>query len=124
MLNQRYSNLTPKSYRRLVDRIDRPTSISRALKKKHGYTCQICGVEGFLKKSGERYAEAHHLLPLHELAPSSLVTENVLIVCANCHRKLHYADVEIGLPSPISLRLTINGTSYQVASNIHRPSAP
>jgi hypothetical protein len=73
-LNSRYKDFEPKSYRRLVAQIDRPTSLSRALKKKLGYTCQICGVEGFEKKSGEKYAEAHHLLSLHKLIPGSLIT--------------------------------------------------
>lgn len=98
--------------------IDRPTSISRALKEQLGYACQICGVEGFEKKSGGRYVEAHHLQELHRLAPGSLVSENVLIVCANCHRKLHYADVEVRASSPRTLGITINGTAHRVRRNV------
>jgi hypothetical protein len=117
-LNRQYKNLEPKLYKRLTAQIDRPTSISKALKKKLGYTCQICGIEGFEKKSGGRYAEAHHLLELHKLLPGSLITENILIVCANCHRKLHYADVEVNVLTPTTLEITINGTSYHVQRNV------
>jgi len=117
-LNSQYRDLEPQSYKRLVAVIDRPTSVSRALKEKLGYTCQICGVEGFDKKSGGKYAEAHHLLELHRLAPSSLITENILIVCANCHRKLHYADAEVRVMTATTLKVTINRISYHVQRNV------
>lgn len=117
-LNELYANLKPRAYERMVSQVDRPTSVSRALKKKLGYRCQICGVEGFHTRSGGRYAEAHHLRQLHELAPGSLATENVLIVCAGCHRKLHHASVRIEMTSEITLDVTINGATYQVKRNV------
>ncbi|WP_054259861.1 hypothetical protein [Propionispora sp. 2/2-37] len=47
---------------------------------------QICGAEGFVKHNGDRYIEAHHLVQI----------DNVILVCPNCHRELHYGrDVEV-----------------------------
>lgn len=117
-LNKRFRTLEPNVHERLVHQIDRPTSISNALKKRQNYVCQICGCEGFEKRTGGRYAEAHHLIALHELVPGSLVTDNILVVCANCHRKLHYADVEITDVSDTALDISINGTKYHVERNV------
>ncbi len=117
-LNEHYADLDPRAYQRLVSQIDRPTSISRALKKKLGYKCQVCGVEGFQTKAGGRYVEAHHLRQLHELIPGSLITENVVIVCASCHSKLHYAHVSIETVNSQTLRIVINDVDYMVELNV------
>jgi len=117
-LNSQYKDLAPQSYKTVGGRIDRPTSISRALKEELGYACQMCGAEGFEKKSGGKYVEVHHLVELHKLMPGSLVSENILVVCANCHRKLHYADVEMRASSPRILRITVNGIDHRVRRNV------
>ena len=117
-LNEKFKDLEPRAFDRLVSQVDRPTSVSRALKKKLGHTCQICGVEGFRTMSGSRYAEAHHLRQLHKLVPGSLATQNVLIVCATCHRKLHHASVDIGVPSEAVLEIAIDGETFTVERNV------
>lgn len=75
-------------------------SIGQKLKQVNGYRCQICealGQEplGFIKKSGEPYVEAHHVTPVSELEVGSLSAGNILILCANHHRQMHYGNVSL-----------------------------
>jgi 5-methylcytosine-specific restriction protein A len=51
--------------------------------------CECCSADGFIKEDGTAYLEAHHLLPLSE--KGSDTPQNVIALCANCHRKFHYA---------------------------------
>jgi len=78
-----------------ITRIKRYKKIVDEIKKKYNGHCQFedCGYT-FLKSNGENYAEGHHLLPLAK--GGSQTAENVVILCANHHRMLHYANVEIG----------------------------
>ena len=41
------------------------------------------------------YVETHHIIPVSELEQGSLGTLNLLTVCANHHRQLHYGDVKL-----------------------------
>ena len=54
--------------------------------------CELCTFD-FVEcygPAGEGFAEAHHRTPLHKLNGPTLVSSNNLaIVCANCHRMLH-----------------------------------
>lgn len=52
--------------------------------------CVGCGFGSF-KKYGIDYCEVHHLTPLSELETESETTlEDLAIVCANCHRVIHF----------------------------------
>src|SRR5207244_2776589 len=56
------------------------------------YTCQICDLlfETKYGRLGRGFAEAHHRLSLSRLRPGVVTRVNDLItVCANCHRMLH-----------------------------------
>lgn len=47
-------------------------------------------------RSGSQFVEAHHLVPLQfqDKFDNSLdVPENIIALCPNCHRAIHYADV-------------------------------
>ncbi|MZH03201.1 MAG: hypothetical protein F3745_07370, partial [Nitrospinae bacterium] len=70
--------------------LDRGKSVTNALKNILGATCQICGWEGFEKSDGDKYIEAHHLVQVSEKVPGSLCTENIILLCPNCHRKIHH----------------------------------
>ncbi|MGM0924044.1 MAG: HNH endonuclease [Bacillota bacterium] len=77
---------------KLVSRhIDRGKSVTDALKQILGARCQICHWIGFIKKNGERYIEAHHLTQLSLNKKDSLCSDNIILVCPNCHRQLHHA---------------------------------
>lgn len=57
--------------------------------------CQVCNFS-FVEKYGERgrrIIEAHHKVPIAELkAGTKTRIEDIALVCANCHRMLHYGD--------------------------------
>lgn len=59
---------------------------------RYGYRCQICGFsfEEFYGELGKGYVEIHHIIPLSEReAETTTRIEDVVVVCANCHRILH-----------------------------------
>src|SRR5262249_10192780 len=59
-----------------------------------GTTCQLCGEFGFVKRNGMRYCEVHHLFHLSKNPPPNcLAPEYLVVLCATCHRRMHYADV-------------------------------
>lgn len=79
--------------------------IGKALKVLYNYTCQVCGFT-FIKSDGEGYAETHHL---ENLADKGLdVAENIIVVCANCQRQFHYANVKKLSRDKEKLVVTIN----------------
>jgi 5-methylcytosine-specific restriction endonuclease McrA len=56
------------------------------------YRCQVCGFrfEDRYGELGSRFAEAHHLVPLGTLRGQVRTRlEDLISVCANCHRMLH-----------------------------------
>ena len=69
-----------------------------------GHRCQLCAAVGlnpigFLKASGDPYVEAHHVMPVSHMQVGSLSLSNIMTVCPNHHRQLHYGGgvaVEIG----------------------------
>ncbi|WP_082701595.1 HNH endonuclease [Novosphingobium sp. FSW06-99] len=79
----------------------------------NGFACQICDALGtghgsFIKPNGERYAEAHHVIPDSEQGIGSLGASNINILCANRHRQMHHGDVRIER-MPKSFGLEIDG---------------
>jgi hypothetical protein len=91
LLNEMYKNYPPQKRDSLISaHIDRGTKVTNSLRKILGPYCQICGEEGFVKRNGDKYIEAHHLVQLSLGLPSSLCTDNIILVCPNCHRELHH----------------------------------
>lgn len=90
-LNRQFSLLTPKvRAKKVQNHLDRGTAVTKALKSLLGAKCQICGWSGFAKKDGDLFIEAHHIVQLSEQKEGSLCTDNVILVCPNCHREIHY----------------------------------
>ena len=61
------------------------------------YKCELnCNTELFLRKNSQlNYTEGHHLIPLcyqDDFEYSLDVEANVVSLCPNCHRRLHYGD--------------------------------
>ncbi|WP_306472500.1 HNH endonuclease [Bacillus toyonensis] len=59
-------------------------------KQLHGgkLSCEVCGFE-FYKAYGD-FIEGHHTVPVSELKEGSVTkVEDIIMVCANCHRMLH-----------------------------------
>lgn len=58
------------------------------------YKCEIeTSHVTFLNRNNERFVESHHLIPL-EFQPKFVnsldIKENIVALCPNCHRKMHY----------------------------------
>lgn len=93
-------------------------AVGARLKRANGFKCQICmalGVEpvGFLKPDGEPYVEAHHATPVSALEVGSLSATNIMILCANHHRQMHYGAVAIQR-TPTTFKLTIDGEDIEI----------
>lgn len=74
--------------------------IGQKLKRANGFKCQLCDAFGlnplgFLKANNEPYVEAHHVTPVSALEVGSLEASNIMILCANHHREMHYGAVEL-----------------------------
>ena len=86
--------------RERVSKIIERGPIGAMLKKANGYRCQLCAAMGmdalgFLKPTGEPYVEAHHATPVSAMEVGSLSATNIMILCANHHRQMHYGSVMI-----------------------------
>ncbi len=100
-LEKKYMHASPEVKVRVSKCIERGP-VGALVKKATGFRCQVCealGLDpvGFLKKSGEPYVEAHHVMPVSTKEVGSLSASNVMTVCANHHRQLHYGGVEVAI---------------------------
>lgn len=71
---------------------ERAASLARERKVRDNYECQVCGFrfEAIYGDIGSAYAEAHHRVPLSHLKGRVRTTiDDLVTVCANCHRMLH-----------------------------------
>ena len=71
---------------------ERAPSLARERKALDEYECQVCGFkfEDIYGEIGFAYAEAHHRVPLSHLKGRVRTTvDDLVTVCANCHRMLH-----------------------------------
>lgn len=98
-LEKKMKNLKPKVKERVSTFIERG-SIASKIKQITGYKCLVCEAFGenplsFQKKNGENYVETHHVEPVSNLKKGSLSIANLLTVCANHHRQMHYGNVEV-----------------------------
>jgi hypothetical protein len=119
LFNQQYQTAVPHKRYIISEQVARPGSITDYLKKLYNYTCQICGEQGFVQVNGTHYIEAHHITELHKLIPGSYCSDNIIIVCANCHRKLHYSTVSYSLiNSGKNIMATINGESFPFSRHL------
>lgn len=116
-LNERYNGTAPAKRQTLVERyLDRGIAVTRVLKQILGPVCQICGVRGFPTRSKEWYIEAHHLTEVSQRLPNSLCSENIILVCPTCHRKLHHARYTCE-PSEMSICVSMLGEKVTIPRN-------
>jgi predicted RNA-binding protein with PUA-like domain len=98
-LEARYLDASPEARERISRTIERGP-IGAQVKRLNGFKCQLCAVLGcnpigFKKKNGEPYVEAHHVMPVAKRQIGSLSASNVLTLCANHHREVHFGFVEV-----------------------------
>lgn len=81
------------------EKVIRKTSVYQRLPKVKEDTldrakgrCEICGEPApFITKEGKPYLEVHHIIALSEEGVDH--TSNTVALCPNCHRKMHYAEL-------------------------------
>lgn len=98
-LEKEYASAVPEIQERISKHIERG-NIAKEYKKIAQYKCQICEALGkreyvFKKKDGMYYIETHHVISVSSLQQGSLGLKNLLSVCPNHHRQLHYGNVKI-----------------------------
>ena len=111
-LEQKYLHAAPEVKHKLSKVIERGL-IGALVKRANGFKCQVCealGHEpiGFRKKSGDPYVEAHHVMPVSKREIGSLAASNVMAVCANHHRQMHYGGIDVTI-KPTSFEFEIDG---------------
>ena len=116
--NRKYKDVTPARKITISDTIVRPGAITDYLKMLNDYTCQICKVKGFKQSNGSYYIEAHHITELHNLITGSYCSDNIVIVCPTCHKKLHFAKVIYNITGNKEINVIINGKDYKFSRNI------
>ena len=123
-LNSKFRNLAPKERNeRLQTYLDRGSAVTKSLKTILGAKCQICGWNGFQKrgvkaeKNNECFIEAHHLTQVSEKSEGSLCTDNIILVCPNCHREIHYGkNLSVSLNTS-SIEITLSNYSTTIPKN-------
>lgn len=116
--NAKYREVAPYRQPALSRRIARPGAIADYVKELHGHRCQLCNVPGFLRKNGKLYAEAYHIIELHQLIPGSYCSDNIIVVCPTCRKKLRYAPVEYDVSDHVRVRVRIGTSEYWFERNI------
>lgn len=73
-------------------RRERNRRLAALVKARDGFRCKVCDLlfEARYGEIGRGYAEAHHVVALARLAVGKrIVGDDLITVCANCHRMLH-----------------------------------
>ncbi|ALM47821.1 hypothetical protein AMR72_02240 [Flavobacterium psychrophilum] len=98
-LEKKMKNQLPGVKQRVSSYIERG-AISTKIKKHCNYKCSVCEALGmptnsFTKSNGEPYIETHHVEPVSTLNSGVLGVANLMTVCANHHRQLHFGNVHL-----------------------------
>lgn len=93
-LNEKYKNAAPDVKKFLSKRIERG-SFAQKFKVIAGSKCMICEQVNknpyvFLKENNEYYIEVHHVIFISKRLKGTLTSANLITVCPNHHRQLHY----------------------------------
>jgi hypothetical protein len=120
-LEAKYANASVEVKTRISKCIERGP-IGAAVKKANGYKCQLCEALdddpiGFQKPSGEPYVEAHHVMPVAKRAAGSLGLSNIMTLCANHHRQLHYGRVAIEISDSV-FNVVIDGVAMTIPKTL------
>jgi hypothetical protein len=109
-LTQPKTPQTLREIQRVLKNFERPSAITKYVKQTRGSTCQLCGYEGFKKRNGKLYCEIHHLFHLSKNPPPMcLGPEYLVVLCATCHRRMHYADVGVPIRDAQDWRVSVDG---------------
>jgi len=107
-------DIPPSKIAKIVGIFKRNSKLAKKLKKIYNHHCQICGFT-FQKKNGQNYSESHHVKPLSHNGLDNI--ENLVILCANCHRILHYSNVIVKSIKGNNREIMINGSIFNIIYN-------
>lgn len=98
-LQQSVGGLSPQRRAVVSHRIERGP-IGDKVKAARGHRCQMCEALGrspvaFVKFDGTPYAEAHHVILVSTMQAGVLDATNVMVLCPNHHRQVHYGKFEV-----------------------------
>ncbi|WP_145279531.1 hypothetical protein [Tautonia plasticadhaerens] len=122
-LERRYAGASPE-VKEVVSRHIERGPVAAKVKEATGYRCQVCLALGqnpfsFRKRDGEPYVEAHHVTFVSRLEPGSLGPSNIITVCADHHRQLHYGIVELAKDTAEEFVFVIDGVALRVPKISH-----
>lgn len=117
-LEAQYANATPEVKERISKHIERGVFANK-IKKLNKFKCQICDAShqnpfSFVKKNGEPYIEVHHVVFVSKLLPGVLQPSNLITVCPNHHRQLHYGNAELRENTVDTFVFQIDGDSMKI----------
>lgn len=117
-LEREFANAVPEVRASIGRRIERGP-LASAVKARSGYRCLVCAAlnietDTFVKRNGKPYIEVHHVSPVSTGTAGVLGLRNLMTVCAEHHRQLHY-----GFVDPVELRethffVTLDGKRLQI----------
>jgi 5-methylcytosine-specific restriction protein A len=118
-LESKMRNQQPEVKHRISTYIERG-AIASKVKKLTGYKCLVCEALGlpphsFFKCNGDYYIETHHVEPVSIPKKGVLSVSNLMTVCANHHRQLHYGNSEIVGQSDKYFTIKLDEQVIQVA---------
>jgi predicted HNH restriction endonuclease len=88
---------------------ERRSHLATLRKQYDNFVCQVCGFDytKIYGNLGDDFAEAHHIVPLGKNDNQRITTiDDLITVCANCHRMLHRLNGEAG--DITKLKKTVN----------------
>jgi hypothetical protein len=94
LLKARDTDAIPETTRAATKRIRRDARVVLELKRMYQGHCQVCD-DTFSTSKGHNYCEAAHIVPLAQRLPGIDSYENIVILCATCHRKLDHGGMRI-----------------------------
>lgn len=111
----------PQRRERLSSYIERGP-IGEQVKRQRSGRCQICEAFGldpvaFVKPDGTPYSEAHHVFPVGKLIKGSLASTNIIVLCPNHHREIHYGTMRLLNQSARIWQLEIAGRRVDIERN-------
>ncbi len=115
--NPDYSS--PGRVKTTISRIIRDTPLSRQVKSRNNWKCQVCGLS-ILLPNGSRYSEGHHLKPLGGVAQGPDTSDNIIVLCPNHHTEFDYGSIAINPITSLINHIELTNPFNNMPLNYHR----
>jgi hypothetical protein len=93
-LREHLNDELPEIVEAIIRRVKRDQRLVEKLKDLYDGRCQRCEFT-FIKRSGSPYSEVAHLRRIADRLPGIDSPDNLVVLCANCHRMLDYGSLNI-----------------------------